>query len=80
MIAEVVNQTSGQAAEMQDVQNVQNVLYFCSSCTTNFSEYLHLSSCPCCGTEDAHSMVKIYIDHDPEVDQMYTKLDWMAGD
>ncbi|HMO22488.1 MAG TPA: hypothetical protein PKC98_16130, partial [Candidatus Melainabacteria bacterium] len=51
----------------------QTVLYFCQTCTTDFSEYLHLHTCPCCGVKDQHSMVKIYIDHDPEVDQMYTK-------
>ncbi|MBI1270214.1 hypothetical protein GC174_07270 [bacterium] len=58
----------------------QTVLYFCQTCTTDFSEYPHLNTCPCCGVKDQHSMVKIYIDHDPEVDQMYTKTDWMAGD
>lgn len=58
----------------------QTVLYFCQTCTTDFSEYPHLNTCPCCGVEDQHSMVKIYIDHDPEVDQMYTQKDWMAGD
>lgn len=56
----------------------QSVLYYCHSCTSNFSDHLDLTSCPNC--VDPNTMVKIHIEHDPEVANMYTKTDWLAGD
>lgn len=58
----------------------QSVLYYCHSCSTNYSESLDLKSCPMCESLDENTMVKIYIEDDPELDNMYTKSDWLAGD
>ena len=66
-------------AELKNKENLSTVLYYCHSCTNRFKGYSELRSCPRCEKSDSNTLVKIYMDHDPDLEHMYNKTDWLAG-
>lgn len=66
-------------AELKDKSTIQKISYYCQSCNSKFKCYSELRSCPRCESSDKDTLVKIYMDHDPDVEHMYNKTDWLAG-
>lgn len=59
-------------------------VFHCEDCTGDFPVCGHLVSeqvsCPKCGARGKSRVVAIYRDDDPDLHQMYSKVDWRAGD
>ncbi|MBZ0188521.1 MAG: hypothetical protein K8F91_19895 [Candidatus Obscuribacterales bacterium] len=59
-------------------------VYHCQDCVSEFPSFGHSLaqkvSCPSCGSRDRSQVITIYQEDDPDLYQMYTKIDWRAGD
>ena len=52
--------------------------YLCQACNSRFKYVAGRLICPACGSID--NSVPIYMEDDPDEEQMYNKDDWHAGD
>ena len=55
-------------------------VYLCQNCQIKFKFSAGKLACPKCGSTDSESLVMIYVENDPEQEQMYSEIDWHAGD
>jgi len=59
----------------------QKIEYQCQQCFTDFCLIAKDIRCPNCDSQDLSQMVLIYMDDDAEeIQEMFTKADWRAGD
>lgn len=56
--------------------------YLCKKCETRFyfSELNDELVCPSCGTADQTELVPVYMENDPQEEEMYSEDDWGQGD
>lgn len=55
--------------------------YLCRECSTTFCFVNGTLSCPCCDSCDSSpETLLIYVDDDSDIAEMYTKVDFSAGD
>ena len=54
--------------------------YLCQSCGCQFPFISGELKCPRCGCVSSLSMVAIYVEYDPEEEELHGKDDWSAGD
>lgn len=58
----------------------KSVQYECEDCGIIFCLLDSMAICPSCGSRDLSHMVIVYKEDDPELAEMYTSVDWQAGD
>lgn len=55
--------------------------YQCQKCNCRFKVIEGVSlSCPNCGNVKMDELVPIYMENDPEEEEMYSEVDWQGGD
>ncbi len=54
--------------------------YLCQRCENRFRFDGQKLVCPKCGTTDLAVLVPVYMEDNPDEEQMYAKGDWSAGD
>jgi rRNA maturation endonuclease Nob1 len=54
--------------------------YQCQKCNSRFQPNKDSLVCPQCGNAKAEELVPIYMEEDPEEEQMYSKDDFRGGD
>lgn len=55
-------------------------VYLCQICQIKFKFKKGQLICPKCKTEDRINLLMIYVENDPEQDQLYSDIDWHGGD
>lgn len=55
-------------------------IYFCELCTAKIPTDIIPKICPKCGANRPDNFTPIYVEDDPEEEQMRSKIDWQAGD
>ena len=55
-------------------------VYLCQICQIKFNFTDGQLVCPKCHTQDRENLIMIYVENDPEQDQLYSNIDWHAGD
>ena len=54
--------------------------YQCQRCNCRFKPNGNKLICPQCGSSKQDELVPIYMENDPEEEQMYSEADWHGGD
>jgi hypothetical protein len=54
--------------------------YLCQNCETQFHFEAGLLTCPKCGSTARNELIPIYVEENPEEEQMYTRGDFGQGD
>ena len=55
--------------------------YHCQKCRTQFKSTVKTKLvCPKCGTTTLGDLIPIYMEDDPEEEQMYSSSEWHGGD
>ncbi len=55
-------------------------VYLCQNCQIKFKFSGGQLACPKCGSTERDNLLMIYVENDPEQEQMYNDIDWHAGD
>lgn len=68
------------ARAAQRLESIKKGNYVCQKCQAQFKYTSGDLQCPKCDTEKADNLVPIYVENDPERDEMLTRDEFSAGD
>ena len=61
-------------------QQNHDQLYLCQQCGVTFRLADAKLACPICSAAGHDNIIPVYVENDPEKEQMYSPVDWQAGD